>query len=160
MRILLIGIDFAFSSSPRFHWLICIHVFLHETRLNAPSACLSPGSGHINYDSALLTLPVLLEVETRLKKKTCCNDWVNWGNKRSNLQEASEPFSLHYKWEGLHSSLSRWSGVWCFARRHFRRGFLHFTPFNLMELGQIAHSSQRQNYETLWKVDFYFFSKL
>lgn len=92
-----------------------------------------------------------------IKKKTCCNDWVNWGNKRSNLQEASEPFYLHYKWEGLHSSLSRWSGAWCFARRHFRRGFLHFTPFNLMELGQIAHSSQRQNYETLWKVDFFFF---
>lgn len=100
---------------PPFHWLICIHVFLCETRLNAPSACLSPGSGHINYDSALLTLPVLLEVETRLKKKTCCNDWVNWGNKHSNLQEASEPFYLHYEWEGLHSSLSRWSGAWISA---------------------------------------------
>lgn len=34
-----------------------------------PSAYLSPGPGHINYDSALLTLPVLLEVETRFKKK-------------------------------------------------------------------------------------------
>lgn len=59
---------FCLFLSPCFHWLICIHVFLGEMRLNAPSTCLSPGLGHINYDSALLTLPVLLEVETRFKK--------------------------------------------------------------------------------------------